>query len=87
MAVGVVGVPEMTPDVLFNERPAGKAGLTVKLSTEPVTVGVLLVMAVLTVYTAGFDEYDKFVGAARTAFTVMLTEAVVIPALFFAVTV
>ena len=52
VAVITVGVPDIIPVVVLNDRPAGKAGLIDQLTTAPpVLVGDSEVIAVLTVYT------------------------------------
>ena len=48
VAVTVVGVPDMVPVVVSNDRPAGNAGLIDQLlAAPPVLVGVSGVIAVL----------------------------------------
>ena len=44
-AVAEVGVPEIAPVDALRLRPAGSAGLTVKLVGAPETLGVSMVMA------------------------------------------
>jgi len=44
-AVAAVGVPVTAPVALLIVKPAGRAGVTVKLSTTPVTVAVFVVIA------------------------------------------
>jgi hypothetical protein len=76
----------MTPLTEFNVSPAGNAGKTeYETTAPPLLVGLLAVIAVSLVYVAGLLEYLSAEGAI--SLTVMLTEAVVEPPVFVAVTV
>jgi hypothetical protein len=57
-----VGVPEITPVAVFNVSPPGSAGETEYDSIVPFTAGVFGTMARPLIYTAGFIEYERFVG-------------------------
>ena len=51
VAVTVVGVPEITPVPVLNDKPAGKPGLIDQLAAAPpVLVGVHAIIAVLMGY-------------------------------------
>jgi hypothetical protein len=52
----VVGVPDITPVVVFSVNPAGSTGLTDHDVTVPVTVGTLFVITASLVYTAEVTE-------------------------------
>ena len=52
----MVGVPEITPVLVFKLKPAGNAGLMEYEVTVPVTVGELLEIATLGQYVTGLEE-------------------------------
>ena len=62
-----VGVPLMTPVEVFKLRPVlVSAGVTeYDVTVPPLLLGVLLVIAVPTVYVAGLVEYVRLAGGAK----------------------
>ena len=80
-----VGVPEIAPVEVSNERPAGSAGETDHEVTTPLTLGVTVVMAVPLVSVKLFGLKLREEGA--TSFTTMVTSAVLLPPVLLAETV
>ena len=81
-----VGVPEIAPVEVSNERPAGRDGETDQLVTgPPLTLGVTVVMAVPLVKVKAFGLKVKEDGA--TSFTTIVTSTVLVPPVLLAVTV
>ena len=81
-----VGVPEIAPVEVSNERPAGRDGETDQLVTgPPLTLGVTVVMAEPLVNVKAFGLKVKEDGA--TSFTTIVTSTVLVPPVLLAVTV
>ena len=79
-----VGVPEMIPVAASNESPVGKLGDTEYEIPDPVTVGVIGVIAELLAQIFGV-VYERDDGAI--SFTEIVKSNVVLPPVFEAVTV
>ena len=76
----------MAPVEASRDRPAGSDGETDhEVTVPPLEVGVVVVMVVPLVNVKEFCEYATDEGA--TSLTTMVTEAVVLPPVFVAVTV
>ena len=81
-----VGVPEIAPVEVSNERPAGRDGETDQLVTgPPLTLGVTVVMVVPLVNVKAFGLKVKEDGA--TSFATIVTSTVLVPPVLLAVTV
>jgi hypothetical protein len=86
-AASADGVPDMRPDVVLKDNPAGRAGETDHVLTGPPEFeGTRAVMAAPVVSESEDEEYEMF-GALSAALTVMLIVNVDGPAEFVAVTV
>ena len=84
--VMVVGVPEMAPVVVLNERPLGSDGeIDHEVTVPPLVLGVAVVMAESLVNVNGLPLYTMDDGAI--SLTVMVTVAVELPPELLAVTV
>jgi hypothetical protein len=60
----VVGVPEITPVEVLRLKPIGREGdAEYETTAPPVLLGVFGMMATPFVWTAGFAEYVRLVGA------------------------